>query len=118
MSSFDMEILEEKRNPLIDRVELKVKVDHFGKGTPNRLEIKKKVSALKTANEKLTILKKVENRFGASQNIVKIYIYDNAEEMKYYEPFYIQVRNLPKEKREEIYKLKKKNKSYKHLFEY
>ena len=118
MSSFDTEILEEKRNPLIDRVELKVKVDHFGKGTPNRLEIKKKVSALKTANEKLTIVKKVVNHFGASQNIVNIYIYDTVEELKYYEPFYIQVRNLSKEKREEIYKLKKKNESYKHLFEY
>ena len=116
--SFDVEILEEKKNLLIDRIELKVKIDHFGKGTPNRLELKKKISTLKKSNEKLTIVKNVQTHFGATQDLAKIYIYDNVEELQYFEPFHIQVRNLPKDKREEIYKLKKKKENYKHLFDY
>ena len=116
--SFDVEILEEKKNLLIDRIELKVKIDHFGKGTPNRLELKKKISTLKKSNEKLTIVKNVQTHFGATQDIAKVYVYDNAEELQYFEPFHIQVRNLPKEKREEIYKLKKKKENYKHIFDY
>ena len=116
--SFDVEILEEKKNLLIDRIELKVAINHFGKGTPNRLELKKKISALKTSNEKLTIVKDIQTHFGATQDLAKIYIYDNAEELQYFEPFHIQVRNLPKDTRENIYKLKKKKENYKHLFDY
>ena len=41
--SFDVEILEEKKNLLIDRIELKVRINHYAKGTPNRLELKKKI---------------------------------------------------------------------------
>ena len=116
--SFELEILEEKKNPLIDRIELKVKIDHFGKGTPNRLEVKKKVSALKDSNEKLTIVKEVKTHFGATQDIAMVYIYGNVEELQYFEPFHIRVRNLPQEKREEIYKLKKQKEPYKHIFGY
>jgi len=116
--SFELEILEEKKNPLIDRMEIKVKIDHFGKGTPNRLEIKKKLSELKKSNEKLTIVKEVQTHFGATQDVAKVYVYNNVEELQYFEPFHIKVRNLPKDKRDEIYKIKKKKESYKHLFDY
>ncbi|MHA1195246.1 MAG: 30S ribosomal protein S24e [Promethearchaeota archaeon] len=116
--SFKIEIIEEKKNPLIDRVEIKFLVDHFGNGTPNRLELKKKIAALKNANEKLTIIRKIETRFGATQDICKAHIYSNAKELQYFEPFHIQVRNLPKEKRGEIYKLRAKKEPHMHLFEY
>ncbi len=116
--SFEVEILEEKKNLLIDRIELKVRIDRMSGGTPNRLEIKKKISALKTSNETLTIIKNIRTHFGATQDIAKVYIYDNVEELQYFEPFHIQVRNLPKDKRENIYKLKKKKENYKHLFDY
>ena len=49
--SFNIEILEEKINPLIDRTELKFRIDHFNASTPNRLDVKKKIAALKNANE-------------------------------------------------------------------
>jgi len=116
--SFNIQILEEKRNPLIDRVELKVKIDHFGKGTPNRIDLKKKVAATQGSNEKLTIVKKIKTHFGSTEDIAKILIYDNSNELQYFEPFYIQARNLPKEKMAEIIKLKNKKEPYKHLFEY
>ncbi len=116
--SFTIEILEEKRNPLIDRTELKIKIDHYGKGSPNRLEIKKKVASMHGSNEKLTIIKKIQSHFGSTQDIAQIYVYDSAESLKFFEPFHIQARNLPKEKRVDIYKFKKKKEPYKHLFEY
>ena len=118
MSAFDLEIIDEKKNPLIDRVELKVKIEHFGKTTPNRLEIKSKIAAMKGSDEKLTIIKDIKTHFGSTSDIGTIYIYDNSQDLKYYEPFHIQVRNLPKDKREEIYKLRRKKEPYKHLFEY
>ncbi|TFG26631.1 MAG: 30S ribosomal protein S24e [Promethearchaeota archaeon] len=114
--SFDIEILEEKKNSLIDRVELKVKIIHFGNGTPNRMEIKKKIAAMKGSDENLTIIKKINTYFGSTEDIGKIYIYDNKNDIELFEPFHIRVRNLPKEKRTEIYNLKRKKEPYKHLF--
>ncbi|MEE9377644.1 MAG: 30S ribosomal protein S24e [Candidatus Lokiarchaeia archaeon] len=116
--SLNIEITEEKKNPLIERTELTFRIDHFGKGTPNRLDVKKKVAALQGSDEKLTIIKKLYTRFGASHSIGKAYIYNDAKELQYFEPFHIQVRNLEKDKRAEIYQLKKRRESVKHLFDY
>ena len=115
--SFNIEILEEKKNLLIDRIELKIRIVHFGKGTPNRLDVKKKVAASQGSDEKLTIIKKIKTYFCSTEDIGKVYIYDNQEELDFFESFHIKVRNLPKDTRNEIIKLKKKNAPYKHLFE-
>jgi len=116
--SLNIEITEEKKNPLIERTEITFRIDHFGVGTPNRLEIKKKLAALQGSDEKLTIITNLITHFGASHTIGKAHIYSNAEELQYFESFHIQVRNLEKEKRVEINQLKKRNQPYKHLFEY
>jgi len=114
----NIEILEEKKNPLIDRIELKFKIDHFAESTPNRLEIKKKIAKMKKTNENLTIISDIKTHFGSAHDIGTAHIYENANELQYFEPFHIQARNLEKEKRTEIYKLKKRKEPYKHLFEY
>lgn len=116
--SLNIEITEEKKNPLIERTELTFRIDHFGDGTPNRLEVKKKIAALQGSDEKLTIIKKLDTYFGVSHTIGKAYIYNDAKELHYYEPFHVQVRNLEKDKRAEFYQLKKRKEPYKHLFEY
>jgi len=116
--SFNVEILEEKKNPLIDRLELKVKVDYFGKGTPNRLDVKKKIAALKSSNENLTIIRKLRSYFGEAYAIGKIFIYGNVDDLQFFEPFHIKARNLPKETRIEIHNLKKKKEPYKHLLKF
>ena len=116
--SLNIEIKEEKKNPLIDRAEIEFRIDHFGSGTPNRLDVKKKIAALQGSDEKLTLIIDLVTHFGASHTIGKAYIYDNAKELQYYTPFHLQVRNLEKDKRTEIYQLKKRKEPYKHLFEY
>ena len=116
--SFTIEILEEKKNPLIDRNEIKFRIDHFNESTPNRLEIKKKIAALKNSNEKFTIIRKIQTHFGGAYDVGIANIYEEAKELQFYEPFHIQVRNLPKDTRSEIYKLKKRKEAYSHLFEY
>jgi len=116
--SLNIEITEEKKNPLIDRLELTFRVDHFGAGTPNRLEVKKKIAAMQGSNENLTIIKNLETHFGSSSTQGVVYIYENSKDLKFYEPFHIQVRNLEKDKRTEINQLRKRKEPYKHLFEY
>ncbi|MHA1913776.1 MAG: 30S ribosomal protein S24e [Promethearchaeota archaeon] len=116
--SLEIVISEEKKNPLIERKELTFRVEHFGVGTPNRLEVKKKIAAMQGTDAKLTIIKNLKTHFGASYTLGKAYIYDSAKELQFFEPFHIQVRNLEKEKRTEISQLKRRKEPYKHLFEY
>lgn len=116
--SFNIEILEEKKNELINRRELELKIEHLGEGTPNRLEIKKKVAALEGASENLTIVREIKTNYGRNTDMGKVHIYENADDLKYYEPFHIKVRNLDPETRAEIYKLKRKREPYAHLFKY
>jgi len=116
--SFNIEVIEEKKNPLIDRLELKFRIDHVGESTPNRLEVKKKIAAMQGVDEKLTIIRKLDTHFGALSTVGKACIYENSKDLQYFEPFHIQVRNLEKDKRTELYQLKKRKEPYKHLFEY
>ena len=116
--SLNIEITEEKKNPLVDRLELTFRVDHFGAGTPNRLDVKKKIAAMQGSDEKLTIIKDLDTRFGNSYTQGIAYIYENTKELQFFEPFHIQVRNLEKDKRTEINQLKKRKEPYKHLFKY
>ena len=116
--SFNIEIIEEEKNQLINRTEIKFRIDHFGKGTPNRLDVKKKIAAMKNVNEKLTIIRKLRTKFGSAYSTGKVYIYGDFKDLEFYEPFHIQVRNLDAEKRTEIYRLKKRKEPYKHLFQY
>jgi small subunit ribosomal protein S24e len=116
--SFNIEISEEKKNPLIDRTELSFRIDHFGVGTPNRIDVKKKIAAMQGSDEKLTIIKHLDTHFGASYTLGKAFVYKDTKDLQFFEPFHIKVRNLEKEKRTEIYQLKKRKESYKHLFKY
>jgi small subunit ribosomal protein S24e len=116
--SFSIEILEEKKNPTIDRNEIKFRIEHLDKSTPNRLEVKKKIAAMKNANEKYTIIRKIQTQFGSSYDIGLANIYQESKALQFFEPFHIQVRNLPKDTRTEIYKLKKRKEPYNHLFDY
>lgn len=115
--TYKIEILDERKNPIIDRLEVEFKIDHFGGSTPNRMEIRDKIAAMKGGKIDFTIVKNIQTYFGTPSAIGKVYIYENKEDIEFYEPFYMRVRNLPKERRGEIYKLKKKKEPYKHLFE-
>ncbi len=116
--SFEIEILEEKDNPLVNRAEVKFRVDHLGESSPNRLEVRKKIAAMQGAKEQLTIIRKIQSQFGSFYSIGNANVYQDIEDLKYFEPFHIRVRNLEPDKRSEIYKLKRKNQKYSHLFGY
>ncbi len=116
--SLEIDVLDKKKNPLIDRTEIEFKIEHFAKGTPNRLEVKKKISDMEKSKEELIIIRDISSHFGSSYSVGKAYVYKDINDLKFFEPFHIRVRNLPKEKRTEIYKLKRKKEAYEHLFEY
>ena len=98
--SFKINIIESKHNPLINRREVHFKVEHQA-GTPNRLELKKKIAALETADENLVFIKKINTSFGNRYADCKANIYEDNETATKFEPKYMIIRNLPKDQRDE-----------------
>lgn len=102
--SFEIEIKESKKNPLIDRTEIKFVINHPNMGTPNRVDVKKKLAAMETADENLVFVKNIRTIFGKRKVEGMALIYGNQEIVDKYEAKYIVIRNMPKEQREEARK--------------
>jgi len=99
--SFKINIIESKHNPLVNRREVHFKVEHPTSGTPNRVELKKKIAALETADENLTFIKSIRTSYGNRYADCKANIYEDDETAKKFEPKYMIIRNLPKDQRDE-----------------
>jgi len=102
--NFEIQIVEKLYNNLIKRKEYKIKVMHKTSGTPNRVEIRKKIAALESVDENLVFIKKVKTLFGTRHSYAIVNIYDNEEIANKFEPLYIKLRNLPKDEREKLIK--------------
>ncbi|MHA1393697.1 MAG: 30S ribosomal protein S24e [Promethearchaeota archaeon] len=115
--SYEIKITDVKDNQLIKRKEYKLKVIHPNSGTPSRVDLRKKIAAMESIDEKLVFIKKIKTFFGARYSYAYANIYENEEIAVQFEPTYIKIRNLPKEEREkawkEIKEMKRKRKKKK-----
>lgn len=59
----DIEIIERKENPLLDREEIKFEVT-YDQATPSREVIKKKLAAMLNVDAEITILREIKGHFG------------------------------------------------------
>lgn len=98
----DVEVLSDRRNPLLRRREVRFKVSFQGM-TPKRLDVRSKVVAILNSDMELTVLDKLEPDFGAqiAQGYVKVYDDKNAMRV---EPKYKIYRNNPELKAQEAKK--------------
>lgn len=94
-----IEIINEHKNPLLGRRDVKVMVHHEGSGTPDRLTIRKIASDhFKTPQEKVYV-RNVQTRTGGSSALAQVEIYDDSKIAERIIPSYIKNRNLPKDQR-------------------
>lgn len=84
-----MEIVEEKENKLLNRVEYVAKLSYAAE-TPSREAIKDKLSDLKKTDRDLIALRKIDTHFGTRDADVIFYIYNSKEDMDKFEPVKLQ----------------------------
>jgi len=96
-----VEIVEKSENPLFQRVEIKLKVDHAGEPTPKRLDVRAQVAAQLGVAEELVVIEKLAGAYGKQEASGIARAYSSKERLEALEPKYILARGLPKEAKPE-----------------
>jgi small subunit ribosomal protein S24e len=95
-----IEISEKVENPLLQRTEIKFKVDHSSGPTPKRLEVRAQLAGQLGVPEEVVIIDKVASMYGrqAASGIARVY--SSRQGLEELEPKYLLQRGLPKEAKE------------------
>lgn len=96
----DLKIVNEERNDLLHRRELRIVLDGFS-GTPSRKDVAKAIVAKLGTNEDHFVINRIRQEFGKNGFVCDAKVYDSPENMKKYEPKYYFERGKPKEVKEE-----------------
>ncbi len=81
-----LQVIRERENRVIGRIEVFCVVNHAEKGTPSRSEIREALAKLYGKDEKLIVIKYVKSEYGIGRSRVRANIYDNEERLKAFEP--------------------------------
>lgn len=100
----ELKVTEEKEDILLSRKEINAQITFKG-ATPSKEDIKKQLSSVLKADEKLIVIKNVFTSFGSETAKVIAYQYTNDEYMKKIEP---KEKEKPKEEKKETPKEEKK----------
>ena len=99
MSNYNLKVLSEKYNPLIKRKEIYLLVEHTGKGTPSKKEVRESISKLYNKDLNTVYILKISTVFGSNTSKALVHIYDDPKRGERIEPKYILIRNNPKLKK-------------------
>lgn len=104
-----VEIIEEKKNPLLEREELRIRVVH-DRATPPLSEVRDKIIAMKNASKDTVIVDSFKSRFGIRESIGFVKIYKTKERALQVEPRHRLEKNLLVERTKKVEKPKKQEK--------
>lgn len=76
-----IEVLEQKKNPLLKRDELSIGLEHPGKATPSRKEILPELAKALKSKEELLIIDKIFSVPGRSISKARVLAYSKREEI-------------------------------------
>ncbi|ADV65628.1 SSU ribosomal protein S24E [Desulfurococcus mucosus DSM 2162] len=93
LGKYSGEIVEEKYNPLIKRLELKIRVGHPNEGTPSKGLLRLELAKIYGKGVNLVYIRNVKTEYGLGVSLVEAHVYDSEERVKLFEPEYIIKRN-------------------------
>jgi small subunit ribosomal protein S24e len=96
-----VEIIERIENPLLQRTEIKFRVDHTGGPTPKRVDVCEQLAAQLGVPKELIVIEKLASMHGVQIASGIARTYSSREQLEELEPRYLLGRGLPKAKPEE-----------------
>ena len=79
-------VLEERDNKVIGRLEIYGVVTHMNEGTPSRKALESAIADLYGRSKDLVVIKYVKSEYGMGRSKVKAHIYSDAERLRLFEP--------------------------------
>ncbi len=89
----DVKILEQKENPLLDRVEVVAELSFPKANVPSREAVIGRLSALLNADRDRFVLREIKTTYGETRAIARARVYETVEIAKKVEPEFILKRN-------------------------
>lgn len=81
-----MKRLYEKEMPLLSRKRIAFEIEHAGKSTPPREQIKKEVSKALNIKPELIAIRHIYSRFGANKIKVICHVYEDEKMLQFFDP--------------------------------
>ena len=81
-----LQVIRERENKVIGRIEVFCVITHVEKGTPSRKEVREALARLYGRDERLVVIKYVKSEYGIGRSRVRANIYDSEERLKAFEP--------------------------------
>jgi ribosomal protein S24E len=78
----DIEVISQKENPLMQRKEYWLSVDHSGKETPSRYALLPEIASKLHCEEGSVVLHKVFSERGLARSRAKVYVYAEKKHVK------------------------------------
>jgi small subunit ribosomal protein S24e len=97
----DVDVVNRKPNPLLEREEVEFTVSHEGEPTPSLAEIRKVLRAKLNSKADLTVVDSVYSHFGKSNSSGFAKVYKNKEMLEKIEAKHVLNKNFKEETKEE-----------------
>ena len=89
VGNMEIEIVNQRYNPLLEREEVEFIVKHPNEGIPSREVVKAKVSAMLNKDQNVVVLQYIKGSFGKHESEGRVHIYASPEEALKNEPKHI-----------------------------
>ena len=100
VNAVKLKIIDQKRNDLLKRLEVRFQINHEGDGTPTRMQVRQSLSSALDVDEEKVYIKKFETKTGTNIAFGEANIYDSVAQAEFVEPEHIILRNRPKKEEE------------------
>jgi len=84
-----LNVLRERSNRVIGRLEIEGIITHMNRGTPSRKAVRSLIASLYGRDEDLVVIKQIKSEYGMGRSRVRANIYDSVERLRLFEPEYL-----------------------------
>jgi len=98
---YQVKVLRDLENKVLDRRELVLLIHHAGARTPTRGEVRELVSSMFSAPQNLVIVKNLRTITGTNVTEAHVHVYRGEKTLQEVEPRHIKTRNSGKKEGEE-----------------
>lgn len=79
-------VLSEKHNKVVGRIELFGEVIHLGGGTPRRSSLKEAIAKLYGRSPELVVVRHIRSEYGTHRSVFRVNIYEDPRRLEFFEP--------------------------------